>query len=89
MVVVSSTALMRSSAKLSRADRELHTMKLNKRIRLGIVMRTAKILRVPVCPHQSYLTEDGTERILLREETGQGGQVVNILSRQINSVGED
>ena len=62
-------------------------MKTQKKIRLWLVMRAAKLLRVPVCPHQSYLAEDGSQRVLLREQPIQSGRILDFPTSGVGTVG--
>ncbi len=62
-------------------------MKIQKKIRLWLVMRAANLLKVPICPHQSYLAEDGVQRALLREQPIQSGRILDFPTSGVSSVG--
>ena len=64
-------------------------MTRSQRIRLGIVMRTAQLFRVPVCPHQSFLAHEGVEQRVgvTVEERAQGGRVLDFPARGVRVVG--
>ena len=63
-----------------------------KRIRLDLVMRAARFLKVPICPHQEFLAEDrppeACEGIGVTDEhTGERGRVFDLALRRKGVIG--
>lgn len=56
------------------------------RIRLGIVMQTARALRVPICLHQDFLSEQRPRERILSEQACERGRVLDFPTGRIGAV---
>lgn len=52
-------------------------------MRLEAVMWAARLLKVPVCPHQEYLAPQNLQERVGREEPGEGGRIINLALRRV------